>query len=84
MRYEAEKANQHVEVGTRIQKVIRKAKEKWISIQYRNLPEQNKRNTARQSAKDLIQRNRVSPATLQDRTGKYLKNNKREDEQIIA
>ena len=76
-RYEAEGAKEYREVNKRIQKAVEKAKENWISTHCKEIEtclNKNNRNRAHQLVKDLTSEKQGRSSSIQDRSGKCLKN----------
>ena len=74
-RYKAEGAKEYREASRRIQKAVKKAKEDWIGAQCEEIePGLNKNNSKRayQLVKDLTSEKQGRSATIQDKSGKCL------------
>ena len=73
--YEAEGAKEYREANRRIQKAVKKAKEDWVGAQREEIETcLNKHNSKRayQLVKNLIPEKQVRSYTIQDKSGKYL------------
>ena len=74
-RYEAEGAKEYREANRRVQKAVKKAKEDWIGAQCDEIETcLNKNNSKRayQLVKDLTSEKQGRSSTIQDKSGKYL------------
>ena len=74
-RYEAEGAKEYREANRRVQKAVKKAKEDWIGAQCEEIETcLNKNNSKRayQLVKDLTSEKQGRSSTIQDKSGKFL------------
>ena len=77
-RYEAEGAEEYREANRRIQKAVKKAKEDWIGAQCQEIETCLNSKRADQLVKDLTSEKQGRSSTIQDKSGKYLTEEKKE------
>ena len=76
-RYEAEGAEEYREANRRIQKAVKKAKEDWIGAQCQEIETCLNSKRAYQLVKDLTSEKQGRSSTIQDKSGKYLTEEKK-------